>query len=223
MADVEITVRGSHDAKAAPERANVRVRVVRDGPDAEQVIGDAATIAERVRSAVTQLLDPETGPVVTWSSDRMQTWSSRPWNQDGAQLPLVHHAQLGFDVEFADFTVLGRWLSDIAVLDGVVVDGVEWTLTDEHRDALVREVRAGAVADARAKAEVFAEALGLGRVTVLAVADAGMLGDGIRPVTGGEGTPRGRAFAMAAGAPAVEFEPRPITVSADVDARFLAG
>lgn len=223
MADVEITVRGSHHAKAAPERANVRARVVRDGPDPEQVIGDAATIAERVRDAVTRLHDPEAGPVVTWSSDRMQTWSSRPWNQDGVQLPLVHHAQLGYDVEFSDFTVLGRWLSDIAVLDGVVVDGVEWALTDDHRDALLREVRAEAVADARAKAEVYAEALGLGRVTVLAVADAGMLGDGIHPVSGGDGTPRGRAYAMAASAPEVEFEPRPIRVTADVDARFLAG
>jgi uncharacterized protein len=223
MADVEITVRGSHHAKAAPERANVRVRVVRDGPDPEQVIGDAATVAERVRSAVTGLHDAEAAPVVAWSSDRMQTWSSRPWNQDGVQLPLVHHAQLGFEVEFADFTALGRWLSDVAVLDGVVVDGVEWALTDEHRDSLLREVRAGAVADARTKAEVYAGALGLGRVSVLAVADAGMLGDGIHPVGGHEGAPIARAMAMSARAPEVEFEPRPITVTAEVDARFLAG
>ena len=223
MAEVEITVRGTHRAELPPERAKVRARVVRDGPDPEQVLGDVATIADRVRSAVTELHDAEVGPVVAWSSDRMQTWSSRPWNQDGEQLPLVPHAQLGFDVEFADFTALGRWLSEVAVLDGVVVDDVEWTLTDEHRDALLREVRAGAVANAREKAEVYVAALGLARVTVLAVADAGMLGDGIHPVGGHEGAPMARAMAMSARAPEVEFEPRPITVTADVDARFLAG
>lgn len=223
MADVEITVRGTHRAEMPPERAKVRVRVVRDGPDAEQVIGDVASVADRVRGAVTELHDAEAGPVVAWSSDRMQTWSSRPWNQDGVQLPLVHHAQLGFEAEFADFIALGRWLSDVAVLDGVVVDGVEWALTDEHRDELLREVRAGAVGDARAKAEVYAQALGLGRVTVLAVADAGMLGEGIHPVGGHEGAPIARAMAMSARAPEVELEPRPITVAAEVDARFLAG
>lgn len=222
MADVEITVRGAHRVEAAPERATVRVRVVRDGPDAEEVLGDAARLAERVRTGVTELHDTDAGPVVAWSSDRMHTWSSRPWNQDGAQLPLVHHAQIGFEVEFADFTALGRWLTSTAALDGVDVHGVEWALTDEHRDELLAEVRTGAVADARTKAEVYARALGLARVTPLAVADAGMLGDHGRPPAGYEGAPMA-ARAMSAAPPEVELEPRPIVVVAEVDARFLAG
>jgi uncharacterized protein len=222
MADVEITVRGSHHSKAAPERAKVRLRVARDGGDVEQVVGDVTRLAEQVRNSVTALHDADAGPVVAWSSDRMQTWSSRPWNQDGEQLPLVHHGQIGFDVEFADFTVLGRWLSQTATVDGIAVDAVEWTLTDAHRDELSAEVRAGAVVDARAKAEVYARALGLTRVTVLAVADAGMLG--LQPVGGGghEPVPIARMRAMSAAAPDVELAPHPISVTAEVDARFLA-
>jgi uncharacterized protein len=222
MADVEITVRGSHHAKAVPERAKVRVRVARDGGDVERVVGEVARLSERVRDSVTALHDAEAGPVVAWSSDRLQTWSSRPWNQDGDQLPLVHHAQVGFDAEFADFTSLGRWLSDTATIDGLAVDGVEWTLTDDHRDELLSEVRAGAVADARAKAEVYAKALGLGRVSVLAVADAGMLG--LHPVGGGDHdpVPVARMRAMAAAVPDVELAPSPITITAEVDARFVA-
>jgi hypothetical protein len=61
---VEITVRGSHHAKAAPERAKVRVRVARDGGDVEQVVGDVARLAERVRDSVTALHDADAGPVV---------------------------------------------------------------------------------------------------------------------------------------------------------------
>jgi uncharacterized protein len=222
MADVEITVRGSHRAKATPERAKVRVRIARDGADVERVVGDVARLAEQVRGSVSALYDAEAGPVVAWSSDRMQSWSSRPWNQDGEQLALVHHAQIGFDTEFDDFTALGRWLSDTATVDGVAVDGVEWTLTDEHRDVLLAEVRAAAVADARAKAEVYARSIGLTRITVLALADAGMLGDGLHPVDGGhDPAPVARMRAIAA--PDVELAPRPITVTAEVDARFLAG
>lgn len=225
MAEVEITVRGSHRTKVAPERAKVRVRVERDGGDVARVVDAVARLAEQVRSSLVGLHDADAGPVVAWSSDRMQTWSSRPWNQDGEQLPLVHHAQVGVDAEFADFIALGRWLSDAAIVDGVAVDGVEWTLTDEHRDRLLAEVRTGAVADARAKAEVYARALGLERVTALAVADAGMLGDGRHPVGGGghEPAPVARAMAMSSPPPDVELAPRPLTIVAEVDARFLAG
>jgi hypothetical protein len=222
MADVEITVRGSHHTTAVPERAKVRVRVARDGGDVEQVVGDVARLAEQVRAGLTALHDADAGPVVEWSSERLQTWSSRPWNQDGEQLPLVHHAQVGFDAEFADFTALGRWLSDIATVEGVAVDGIEWTLTDAHRGELLAEVRVGAVADARAKAEAYARALGLARVTVLALADAGMLGEGLQPVAAHESAPLGRMQAMVASVPAVELAPQRITVAAEVDARFLA-
>lgn len=221
MADVEITVRGSHRAEAAPERARVRTRVIRDGPDADEVVADVARLAEQVRAAITPLHDADAGPVVAWSSDRMQVWSERPWNQDGEQLPLVHHAQIGVDAEFADFTALGRWLSDTAALEGVTVDGIEWALTDEHRDALLADVRSAAVAAARAKAEVYAAALGLTRLTVLAVADAGMLGEGIQPVGDHEARPMMRMAAMSA--PEIELAPRPIAVTAEVDARFVAG
>jgi len=219
MADVEITVRGSHHAKVAPERARVRARVSLDGPELERVVAAAGHLAEQVRDSIVALHDPDAGPVVEWASDRMQTWSSRPWNQDGEQLPLVHHTQIGFDAEFADFTVLGRWLSDVAVLEGVHVDGVEWTLTDQHRDELLGEVRSAAVADARTKAELYARALGMTRVTALAIADAGMLGEGIHPVGVHEGAAR---MAMAARSPEIELEPRTIVVTAEVDARFLA-
>lgn len=218
MADVEITVRGSHHETAAPERAKVRARVEVDGPDVEAVVAEAGGLAARLRDTITALHAAD-GPVVAWSSDRVQAWSSRPWNQDGEQLPLVHHARVGVDVEFADFTALGTWLSEVAALDGIHVDGVEWTLTDEHRDEVLARVRAGAVADARAKAELYGRALGLGQITVLAVADAGMLGEGLHPVGVHEGAAR---VAMAARAPELELAPHPITVTAEVDARFLA-
>lgn len=220
MADVEITVRGSHRVETPPERATVRWRVMRDGPDVEQVVADVAGLAEQMRSSIA-VLHAGDGPVVSWSSERLQTWASRPWNQEGKQLPLVHSAQVGFDAEFADFAALGRWLTDVVTIDGVTVDGVDWALTEEHRDRLLPEARTAAVADARAKAEVYAASLGLHRLIVIAVADAGMLGTGPSPLAGSEGIGMAR-MALAARGPDVEFAPRPITVVADVDARFVA-
>ena len=77
--------------------------------------------------------------------------------------------------------------------------------------------------DASDKARVFAQAIGLGQVTAVAIADPGMLG-----VSGSGGAPapmmmRAASMKMAdsAGAP-LDFTPEDIEVAASVDARFEA-
>lgn len=84
-----------------------------------------------------------------------------------------------------------------------------------------QHVRTWAVQDAAARAQEYADALDLGQVRPVAVADAGMLGDGLQPsgfaeaafVRGGNG-PQGGDLALS---------PEDIEVSATVDARFVAG
>ena len=220
MSDVEITVRGSHTQEVPPERAVVRVQIGFDGPEPDDVVTRTAVSSSAFRSTIEPLIDPASGPVTEWSSEQVRTWSERPWNQQGEQLALVHHAQQSFTVEFSEFAALGRWLSEVVSVDGAAVGGVSWTLTDERRDAVNAEVRTAAIHDARAKAESYAEALGLIGVRPIAVADAGMLGDGSQ--AGAGPAPMAMAARMKDAGPAIEVSPRDLSITTEVDARFVA-
>lgn len=132
----------------------------------------------------------------------------------------MHHAEVRVGVKFRDFAALSRWVAEsTSQTASFRVSGVEWTLTTDRRDELLRRVRTQAVQDAVGRAQQYADALGLGAVRPVAIADTGMLGPGLQ---------RGRGheiglMASPASAPEVELVPEDITVSATVDARFVAG
>lgn len=221
MADVELTVRGSHRLFHPAERATVHGRVGLEGDDAGRVYSAVAEQAQRVRTSITALHDPARGPVTWWSAQDVRTWAQRPWNQDGKQLPLVHHARAELRVKFRDFAALAGWLTEMSEVAGFGVDRVEWALTADRERELVRTARTRAVADARAKAQAYADALGLAEVRVLALADAGMLEQGLHPQEGGA-VPFARA-STAGGTGDLQLLPEDIEITADVDARFSAG
>lgn len=217
---VEVTVHGSFTAYQRPERAVVRATLALEADSADRVQARAAESQQALTALITPLHDPDRGPVTWWSSDQVRTWAQRPWNQDGVQLPLVHHARVAYQVKFSDFSGLGRFLSAAGAVPGFVVDGLEWALTVKRQDELVAQVRAEAVREAREKAQAYADAAGLGPVRVVAVADAGMLGEGLHP-TGP--APAGMArLAAAGGGPELSFAPQDVAVSAEVHARFAA-
>ena len=114
-----------------------------------------------------------------WSSDQLPTWAQRPWNTEGKQLPLVHHAQVDVQAKFADFAALSRWIT-----------------------------------------QAYADALDLGPVRVRAIADAGMLGNGLDPTGGGGGQSYAR-LAVAGGGDDLVFTPQDVAVSTEVDAVFV--
>ena len=92
----EITVRGTFTAFHAPERGTVHATIAFEGPAMEPVYDRVARDLEAVMASVTPLKTGDHGPVTWWSADQVRTWSSRPWNKDGKQLPLVHHASVGY-------------------------------------------------------------------------------------------------------------------------------
>lgn len=216
----EITVRGSFTAFERPERGTVHATIAYEGPVMEPVYGRVAHDLETVKSSIAPLDAKNTGPVTWWSADQLRTWSNRPWNKDGKQLPLVHHASVDLEVKFSDFNALSRWVGEhIANTEGFRVGNVKWALTTKRREALEKEVRTRAVRDAVARAQEYADALGLGQIRPVAIADAGMLGT--RPESGSPAAYM-RAAAVG-GAPDVELVPEHIEVSAEIDARFVVG
>jgi len=219
----EITVRGTFSAFQSPERGTVYASIAYEGPVMEPVYDRVARDFEAVKGSVAQLKSGDDGPVTWWSAEQLRTWSTRPWNKDGDQRPLVHHASVGIKVKFRDFTALSRWVRQHVVeTDGFRVSNVEWALTSNRRDELFRQVRTEAVRDAVTRAQQYASALGLGKVNPVAIADAGMLGANLHPQNG-----NGPAYLRAASAPAgggsadVELVPQDIEVSAAVDGRFV--
>lgn len=218
----EITVRGTFSAFQAPERGTVHATIAYEGPVMEPAYDRVARDLDAVKASVTPLKDGDDAPVTWWSAEQLRTWSNRPWNKDGKQLPLVHHASVALEVKFRDFAALSRWVGQhVANTEGFRVSSVEWALTEKRKAELQKQVRTRAVEDAVSRAQQYSDALGLGTVRPVAVADAGMLGTDLRPSGGGGAYMR--AAALAGGAPDVELLPEHIEVSADVDARFVAG
>ena len=217
----EITVRGNFTAFQAPERGTVHATIAFEGPAMEPVYDRVAQDLETVKVSVTPLKTGDHGAVTWWSAEQLRTWSNRPWNKDGKQLPLVHHASVAIEVKFRDFPALSRWVSQhVANTEGFRVSHIEWALTSKRRTELLRQVRTRAVEDAVIRAQQYADALGLGNIRPVAIADAGMLGANLHP-EGDVGPARLRAAMAPGGGPDVELLPEHIEVSATVDARFV--
>ncbi|EYT59472.1 SIMPL domain-containing protein [Microbacterium sp. UCD-TDU] len=220
MSEVTVTVRGEHEARVAPERATIRVGVRADGPERTAVVENVMRLAEPVRSSITDRADA--GSVVEWTSKRLSVRAERPWSNDGKRLAPVYYASIDFTATFAEASDLSIWVSDISPWDGVEVGWVDWHLTTATRAQIERDVAAAAVGVAVTRAEAYAGALGLDEVTPLEIADVGLISSG--PPSPGAPMLKARggvAFAADA-APAMEYEPEEIVISATVEARFLA-
>lgn len=225
MTETVITVQGQHSAFHPAERATVRLSIHFDGARREPVFEAANAAAEDVRGRITALHDGKNGPVTWWSSDSVQVWGDRPWNQEGKQLPVVYHARIGVTAKFSDFDALARFLEELASREGVSIASIEWALTDARTTSVTTEVRSRAVKDAVNKATVYAQSIGLGSVRAVAIADPGMLGDQVGASGGGmQFASSSRAFkAMdTGGSPELSLKPEDIEIAAIVDARFVA-
>ena len=220
--DVVVTVRGSASSQHPPELATVRLVVAHDGADKAEVYRRTVDVANSLVALVRPLAEAPDGPATRWSSDRLHTWFDRPWDQNGRQLAPVHHAQARIRVTFRDLDVLGGFLDDVGARGGVSVEEVSWALTEEHDREFARDARRRAVADAERRARDYAEAAGLTTVTFTSLADVGLLDD---PSGGPRRGKRGENW-MVQSAPvgaSPELSPEDIVVTAEVEARFLAG
>lgn len=220
MSDVTITVRGEHEAHLPPERATIRVTVRAEGPQRTTVVDHVMRLAEPVRTSIGGRV--EAGSALDWNSTRLSVRAERPWNTDGKRLAPVYYASIDVTATFAEASELSVWITDISAWDGVEIGGVDWHLTPDTRLRVERDVATRAIGVAAARAEAYATALGLTAVTPVEIADTGLLSS----VASAPGAPFGKArgaVAFAAdAAPAMEYEPQDIILTATVEARFLA-
>ena len=99
------------------------------GRTGRRVFSAVADTAAAIRASIEPLHHPDSGPVTWWSSEQVRTWTHRPWNKDGKQLPLVHSAAVEFDVKFSDFSAMSTWVRTAADHAGATVSRIDWALT----------------------------------------------------------------------------------------------
>jgi uncharacterized protein YggE len=215
MSEVIVTVRGEQERRVAPERAIVHLSVRSDGPERGPVVERVTGLSEPLSDDL--IAHRRSGEVVEWSSGRVSVWAERPWNNEGRQLPPVHHASVEITATFGDFDALSWWVGEIADTDEVQIADIRWELSPDTRARIEGEVAAEAVQVAVARATAYAEALGLGAVSPLEVADAGLL------LPKPDQAPKMmRAMAADAAGGGMALQPADIVVTAAVEARFLA-
>lgn len=220
MSEVTITVRGENEARVAPERATIRVTVRADGSQRTTVVDRVLRLAEPVRASITERADA--GTVDEWTSKRLSVRAERPWNNDGKRLAPVYYANVDFTATFLEASELSQWVSDISAWEGVEIGWVDWHLTPESRARVEREVAASAVGVAVTRARAYAGALGLENVEAREIADMGLISKAPAMPIPQAVAMRGAAFAADSAAPAMEYEPEDIVISATVEGRFIA-
>lgn len=215
-----ITVSGDAESTHAAEVAIAHLTVSIDGPDRDVVLTRAGGVHSLVLAGL-EVLQSAAGPAVSsHSSDRMHVTAQRPWNADGNQLDLVYTAAAGIRAEFTDFDALSSWLAQVATLDGVEIQTIDWSLTPETRESARADAQRDAVATAVRSAEVYAASLGLTKVTAVAIDDAGLLG--VDPAPAGQPKLLAAMRSADASGGGITLRPGDITVSASVHARFDA-
>ncbi|RZU64592.1 hypothetical protein EV379_0893 [Microterricola gilva] len=215
-----ITVSGEAELKHSPERATAQLSVGFEGPVRERVLASSTELHGAVSEELAALL-ADGGPVTAWSTEQLRVWGQRPWSQNGEQLPVVYHSAASVTATFADFAALSEWLGAASLREGVTVHGIDWALHEETTRELTHEAQQLAVGAALVKAENFAQSLGLGSLTPLALSDPGLLGDenSPMPMMAMADSVSLRSRGAAGGA---QFSPEEIVVSAAVHARFSA-
>lgn len=217
MSDVVITVRGESERRVTAEQAVVRITVRADGPERGPVVERVQRHAETVQDGL--VAHQRSGEVSEWNGGRAAVWSERPWNSDGAQLPLVHHASVDVSATFVDAAALSWWLGDVAESDEVQVVAVDWGLTPDLRARIEREVAADAVRAAVERAQAYADALGEASIVPIEIADLGLLGG--RPEQPQPFAARAMAAHADAG-PGFSLQPVDVVISTAVEGRFRA-
>ena len=164
-----ITVVGSGSAAARPDTAEVSSGVVTQAATAAQAVAQNNAAMDKVLKAVTALGIPDKD-VQTANFNVMP--QRRPGRQDQPQPPEIVGYEVSNQVRIKvrDLAVLGRLLDTLVGQGANAVGGVSFSVGEPA--PVLDQARTKAMADARRKAEVYAQAAGLKVGAVLSIREA---------------------------------------------------
>jgi uncharacterized protein YggE len=220
-----IAVSGTVTHRYHAERGLLRLAVELEGDDRSSVVDDSVAVHNRVTERATTLR--RQGAATWWTARSVSVGVvSEPSAADGTRASSVRYrTRSTIEVRFQDFTALADWVGELAHVEGVTIEGVEWSLGHARRAEVEQDARLAAVADAVARASDYADALGLGAPELQAVYEPGL-----RPGEGGAGGVPFRASRslMAgstlddSGSVVFDLQPDDIEVTATISADFTA-
>lgn len=201
-----LTVSGTGQISAVPDMATVTLGVSRAAPAAAEALeamsADAEAVLARLAAAGIAPRDIQTTGLTV--APRWQPGSpGRPAQVDG------YEASTRVTVQIRDLDALGQVLAAVAAAGANLFQGLDFGLADPAPAR--NEARRRAVADARARAALYAEALGLPLGPLLALDEGG----------GGSAPAPRAAYAMASDA--VPVAAGEITLSATVTLVYALG
>ncbi|MFG3214023.1 SIMPL domain-containing protein [Streptomyces tendae] len=191
-----ISVFGSGTVRAEPSLARVRPAVDVLEPSPERAFQRAGEAVARLR----EVLRRHGVPDASVSGSRLGL-SSEYGSRDGGRTLLGYRCRASYAVETGALDELERLIADVVEAGAHGIDGVEFDVRD--RQALLDEARRRAVAAARRKAQVYAEAADARLGPVLHIQDV-------------ESEPVAAFRASAGGGPPGALAPGAVEVSARV-------
>ncbi|KAL3490619.1 hypothetical protein BJX62DRAFT_206768 [Aspergillus germanicus] len=161
MAPLKITTTG-HATKTHPaERAILRLAVKDTGLK-------PATVASNVQNATVKLqnilstLTPKSaaaGAVLKWTMGTPISYTYMR-TESLSKASRYHAVSTAVEIEFVEFKALASLATQLSSIDFVQLLGVEWSLTEDTKEAVSREARALACWDALARAQDYARGFG---------------------------------------------------------------
>jgi uncharacterized protein len=203
MTEPTVTARGEATVPGRPDEGVWTITVGALDATPNAALGDVGTRSEALETALGELgVAPEqrsnTGVTVREEFD----------HADGKQVHRGFRAQNVITVRLADAAMAGKLLQASIEKSGAEVRGPVWWIAPDNPARI--EACKRAAAEARRKAEAYAEALDL---RLGAVAE-------IREASGGSGSPMPRTMSLAAADAAVEVDPGELNVDAQVEVTF---
>lgn len=199
-----VTVRGEARLEVPPDLATLSVTVHGSGSSANTVRDQLAIASGRLR----EVLAKHAAAIARSSTSGLHVG---PVFGKGNKIT-GYQGSFSASVEIADFDALSDVVFALTPLPNSQVDGPWWSLAPDH--PAHREVRIAAIADARRRAEDYAEAVRrtLGDIVEISDLEGGFGGPSMRMAKG---------FAMdAESAPSFDFEPALQSVAGQVTVRY---
>ena len=217
---VTITVAGTAHRFVPAERGTVHLRATAEARRSADVVPVVADLHARLSAEAERHVSA--GAATRWSADQLYVSTVQRYLRDSDVSETFQVAAAGVAVRFSDFSALSTWVTEVGTVDGVVVDGVEWELTEDSRREVEREVRAEAVRDAQERADAYADELGYATATATALFEPG-LRPHTQPGFDGGGPRYARlAAADAGGGAVVSMRPEQIEITATVTVDYAA-
>ncbi len=213
-----LSVSGRGEVRRVPDLAIFTAGVVTQGTSAGEALSEnsrrmdsvisalrRAGVAERDIQTASISIEPRYSEIV-----RQPGQAYVP--SDQARSIVGYEARNSVQVKARQLANMGRIIDALVQAGSNQINGPAFTLDNEK--SAMNEARSAAVADARAKAEIYARAANMRVVRVVSIAENG----GNYPV--GQVFARVESFASAPSAPPTPVAPGELTVATDVSAQF---